>query len=131
MYRLKHVYTEAVLLILYQSIIYAHFNYSSLHVVEAQRLTPITPIIAFTLKESIKDYCKSEETIAYSEPICKSLGLLKVSDMLKFALWKLYSKLMNKIVNLISHLAITNPLSSAYKNYRSVIDADGELNHSN
>ena len=28
----------------------------------------------------------------------------------------------NSIVNLISHLAITNPLSSAGKNYRSVID---------
>ena len=30
MYRLKHVYPEAVLLILYQSIIYAHFNYGIL-----------------------------------------------------------------------------------------------------
>ena len=36
----------------------------------------------------------------------------------------------NSIVNLISHLAITNPLSSAGKNYRSVIDSDGELNNS-
>ena len=36
----------------------------------------------------------------------------------------------NSIVNLISHLAITNPLPSAVKNYRSVIDADGELNNS-
>ena len=35
----------------------------------------------------------------------------------------------NSIVNLISHLAITNPLSSACKNYRSVIDADCELNN--
>ena len=35
----------------------------------------------------------------------------------------------NGIVNLISHLAITNPLSSAGKNYRSVIDADCELNN--
>ena len=35
----------------------------------------------------------------------------------------------NSIVNLISHLAITNPLSSAGKNYRSVIDADCELNN--
>ena len=40
----------------------------------------------------------------------------------------------NSIVNLISHLyiAITNSLSSAgkKKNYRSVIDADCELNNS-
>ena len=34
---------------------------------------------------------------------------------------------LNHIVNLISHLAITNPLSSVGKNYRSVIDADDEL----
>ena len=33
------------------------------------------------------------------------------------------------IVNLISHLAVTNPLSSAGKNYRSVINADCELNN--
>ena len=36
----------------------------------------------------------------------------------------------NSIVNLISHLAITNPLSSAVKNYRSVIDADCGFNNS-
>ena len=36
----------------------------------------------------------------------------------------------NHIVNLIFLLAITNPLSSAGKNYRSVIYADGELNKS-
>ena len=35
----------------------------------------------------------------------------------------------NSIVILISQLAITNPLSSAGKNYRSVIDADCELNN--
>ena len=38
----------------------------------------------------------------------------------------LYS--LNSIVSLISHLAITNPLSIVGKNYRSVTDADGELN---
>ena len=35
----------------------------------------------------------------------------------------------NSIVNLISHVAIINPLSSAGKNYRSVIGADCELNN--
>ena len=35
----------------------------------------------------------------------------------------------NSIIYLISHLAITNLLSSAGKNYRSVIDADCELNN--
>ena len=35
----------------------------------------------------------------------------------------------NSIVNLISHLGITNPLSSTGKNYRSVIDADCKLSN--
>ena len=59
----------------------------------------------------------------------------------KLPLWPLYrfisfiSKCLsisssNSIVNLISHLAITNPLSNAGKNYRSVIDAGCELNNS-
>ena len=36
----------------------------------------------------------------------------------------------NSIVNLISHLTITNPLSSAVKNYRSAIDSDCGFNNS-
>ena len=36
----------------------------------------------------------------------------------------------NNIVNLITHSTISNPLSSAGKNYRSVIDDDGEFNNS-
>ena len=40
-----------------------------------------------------------------------------------------YLSSSNSIVDLISYLAITNPLSSAGKNYRSVIDADCELNN--
>ena len=40
--------------------------------------------------------------------------------------------LESSLLSLISHLAITNPLSSAGKNYRSVIhvDVDGQLNNS-
>ena len=34
----------------------------------------------------------------------------------------------NSIVNIISHIAICNPMSTAGKNYRSVLDANGDYN---
>ena len=37
----------------------------------------------------------NQDYIAHSEPICKSLGLLRVPNMFKFALWKFYFRLMN------------------------------------
>ena len=36
----------------------------------------------------------------------------------------------NCILKLISHFAISNPMSAAGKNYRSLIDDDGECNNS-
>ena len=50
--------------------------------------------------------------------------------LIKLLSWPLYSlSSSNSIVNLISHLSITNGLSSVGKNYRSVIDVDDELNN--
>ena len=37
----------------------------------------------------------NEDFVAHSEPICKKLQLLKVTDMFRLAIWKLYYKLMN------------------------------------
>ena len=34
----------------------------------------------------------------------------------------------NSIVNVISHIAICNPMSTPGKNYRSVLDANGDYN---
>ena len=34
----------------------------------------------------------------------------------------------NSFVNVISHIAICNPMSTAGKNYRSVLDANGDYN---
>ena len=36
--------------------------------------------------------------IAHSEPICKELRLLKVTDMDQLTIWKLYFKLMNNLL---------------------------------
>ena len=35
------------------------------------------------------------EYIAHSEPICKELRLLKLTDMFHLTIWELYFKLMN------------------------------------
>ena len=35
---------------------------------------------------------------------------------------------VNSIVNVISHIAICNPMSTAGKNYGSVLDANGDYN---
>ena len=78
MYRLKHMYPEAVLLIIYQSIINAHFAYGFL--VWGSNINTNHP---FHLLQT------------HREPICKDLRLLKMPDMFRFALWKFYFKLMN------------------------------------
>ena len=92
MYRLKHVYPEAVLLILYQSIVYAHFNYGIL-VSWGSKIN--TDHSLHLLQKGALRIVVNQDYIAHSELICKSLGLLRVTDMFKFALWKFYFRLMN------------------------------------
>ena len=36
----------------------------------------------------------------------------------------------NSVVNIISNIAICNPMSTAGKNYRSVLDVNSQYNHS-
>ena len=61
-----------------------------------------------------------------------------VSDTLpiKISLERRFIHLINKclsssnfIVNVISDIAISNPMSTAGKNYRSVLEANGEYNY--
>ena len=40
----------------------------------------------------------NDNYIAHSEPICKQLGLIKVPDMYRIAIWKFYYKLMNNVL---------------------------------
>ena len=91
MYRLNHVYPEAVLLILYQSIIYNHFNYDIL--VWGSKIN--TDHSLHLLQRRALRIVVNQDYIAPSEPICKSLGLLRVPNMFEFAFWKFYFRLMN------------------------------------
>ena len=66
-----------MLLIIYQSIINAHFTYSHLLQKRALRIV------------------KNTDYVAHSEPMCKGQRLLKMPDMFRFTLWKFYFKLIN------------------------------------
>ena len=94
MYRLKDIYPKNILLTLYNSFIVPHLNYCILtwgskivnghkiHILQKKALRIITD----------SDY------IAHSEPICKELRLLKVTDMFQLTIWKFYFKLMNNLL---------------------------------
>ena len=91
MYRLKHIYPQTVLLMLYNTLILPHFSYCillwgskvidghSIHILQKKALRIIT----------------NEDFVAHSEPICKRLNLVKVTDMFRLAIWKFYYKLIN------------------------------------
>ena len=91
LYRLRNVYPESVLVTIYNTLVLPHFHYClllwgsvvkenhSLHLLQKKALRIITK----------SDY------LAHTEPICKKLRILKISDMFSVALWKFYYKLMN------------------------------------
>ena len=79
------------IVIMYQSIINAHFTYGLLvwgSKINTNHPLPLPQKRALRIGENT-DY------VAHSEPICKDLRLLKMRDMFRFALWKFYFKLMN------------------------------------
>ena len=90
-YRLKAIYPSAILQTLYNTLILPFFNYciivwgatisdgNLLHRLQKKALRLI----------SISNY------IAHTEPICKNLSLLKLTDMFPVAVWIFYYKLMN------------------------------------
>ena len=82
MYRLTHIYPEAVLLIIYQSIINAYFNYGLL--VWGSHLNINHPL--HLLQKRALRIVQNTYYVAHNEPICKDLRLLEKSDMFRFAL---------------------------------------------
>ena len=80
-------YPEAELLIIYQSIINAYFNYGIL------KINTYHPF--HLLHKRAPRIVKNTDYVAYSEPICKDLSLHKMPDMFRITLWKFYINLMN------------------------------------
>ena len=57
--------------------------------------------------------------IAHTEPICKRLHTLKVSDMFRLAIWKFYYKLMNnKLPSYFNYMKPNLPVICNYYGIR-------------
>ena len=114
MYRLKHIYPKSILLMLYNTLIVPHFTYCllvwgskindghRLHLVQKRALRTIV----------------NEDYIAHSEPICKTLRLLKVTDMFRLAILKFYYKLMSN--KLPSYFETMKPVLPRICNYHEI-----------
>ena len=94
MFRLKQIDPHAVLLKLYQTIIYQHFIYGLL--VWGSKTKNGHPL--HLLQKKALRIVANQNYIAHSEPICKALNLVKVLDMYTCAVWNFYYKLINKLL---------------------------------
>ena len=94
MYRLKDIYPKIILLTLYNSIIVPHLNYCILtwgsKIVNGHKI--------HYLQKKTSRIITDSDHIAHSEPICKELRILKVTEMFQLTIWKLYFKLMNNVL---------------------------------
>ena len=55
----------------------------------------------------------NSDYLAHTEPICKKLRILKISDMFSVALWKFYYKLMNnKLSEYCSFMKPVSPIAT-------------------
>ena len=90
-YRLKDVYPLLVLQTLYNTLIFPYFNYCIL----AWGATINNDNRLHLLQKKALRLISNSNYIAYTEPIYKNLGLLKLTDMFPIAVWKFYYKLMN------------------------------------
>jgi len=103
MTRLKNILPQNILLLLYNSLILPHMNYGIL--VWGTHLGTLSKV----QKKSIRIIMKAKYN-AHTEPIFKSLGLLKISDILRVIEYKFMYKLENQLLpqNFLTGMFITN-----------------------
>jgi len=94
LYRLKHIYPFTVLLMIYNSLIVPHFNYC---ILTWGSKVCIGHKLHLLQKKALRIISNSD-FIAHTEPICKQLKILKVTDMFRLSIWKFYYKLMNNLL---------------------------------
>ena len=80
MYRLKHIYPEAVLLTLYSVLIVLHLTF---FLTSSSKIVPNHPLHLLQ-KKALRIFA-SQEYISHTEPICKERRVLKIFDMYKLA----------------------------------------------
>ena len=115
LYRLKSIFPRDALLTLYNALIMPHFHYCLLvwgsSVKDGHKLHLLQ-------KKAIRVISNSHY-IAHTEPICKRLHMLKVSDMFRLAIWKFYYKLMNnKLPSYFNYMKPNLPVICNYYGIR-------------
>ena len=88
LYRLRNIYPESVLVTIYNTLILPHFHYCLLlwGSVAKENHSMYLP-----QKKALRIMTNSDY-LAHTEPLCKKLRILKISDMFSVALW-------NSIIN--------------------------------
>ena len=108
MYRLKYIYPQSVLHLLYNTLIASHFNYCIL--VWGAKLVKDHPLHMLQ-KRAVRTITNSEY-LAHSEPLCKQLNIVKLPDIFHFAVWKFYFKLIkNELPCYFDIMKPVNPIA--------------------
>ena len=92
LYRLKHIFPREVLLTLYNALILPHLSYCIL--VWGSKIDSNHKLLL--LQKKAVRIITNQDYIAHSEPLCKLLNVLKVSDLFVCSLWKFYYKLTRR-----------------------------------
>ena len=92
LYRLNHAFPREVLLSLYNALILPHLSYCIL--VCSSKIDGNHRLL-LTQKKAVR-IITNQDYIAHSEPPCKFLNVLKVSDLFVRSLWKFDYKLTKK-----------------------------------
>ena len=80
MYRLKHIYPQAVLLTLYSALIVPHLTYYLLAC--GSKIVPNHPLHLLQ-KKALRIFA-SQDYISHTEPICKEYRILKIFELLSY-----------------------------------------------
>ena len=94
MYRIKSILQANILLTMYNALIMPHFNYCLLawgsNIKAGHKL--------HLLQKKALRIIDSSHYIAHTEPICKKLQVVKLTDMFRISAWKFYYKLSNNLL---------------------------------
>ena len=92
LFRLKHIYSQEVLLTLYNTLMLPHLSYCIL--VWGSKIQ--TNHSLHLLNKKAVRIIPNKVCIEHTEPLCKLLNILKATDLSKCSLWKFYYKLTKR-----------------------------------
>ena len=114
LYRLKHTLPPRIMYTLYNTLILPHFHYGLLlwgH--EHTRLHKLQ-------KRAIRTITISKYNSQFTEPLCKLLNIIKLPDLYKLELYKLYYKIHREPVPYYL-TTILHPLTHHYNTRREAV----------